>query len=82
MTSKLAAILAAEGQRRGTSRNALRAHREVVVGEKRSGVDRFGSVAAAFPDIVKATHRAIEIRREMADFGPPQRCRDLHTSPN
>jgi hypothetical protein len=82
MRRKLAAILAAEGQRRGQGRNALLARREVVDGEKRSGVDCFDSVAATFPDVVQATRRAIEIQLAMTDFGPPQRFRDLHTRPN
>jgi hypothetical protein len=82
MTRKLAAILAAEGQWREKDRNALRACREVVGGRIGLGVDCFDSVAATFPDIVKATHRAIEIRLAMTDFGPPQCCRDFAHSPN
>jgi len=51
-------------------------------GRSGPGVDCFDSVAATFPDVVQATHRAIEIQLAMTDFGPPQRFRDLHTRPN
>ena len=75
MKRKRAAILAAEGQRPGKGRNALRAHREVVDGRVGLGVDCFDGDAAAFPDIVKATYCAIARQSKKADLRSPRWCR-------
>jgi NitT/TauT family transport system substrate-binding protein len=69
MIRKRAAILAAEGQRRGRGRNALRAHREVVNEEGAAGVGRrrflAGLVAAGAASLARPRPLA-------ADEGPPE----------